>query len=227
MSRDRFSPYEFALVIALAFGWSVYGSIVSLVQGRTVGTAGTVDSFTNGHLYGVVLTELLILPALAAVLYARGWRLADFPFGIGKAATALGILIGIGAWVIDIALAEVMESLYPSMRAEMQLLRDYAPTTPPDLVAIYLLSVVNPVFEEIVICGYVIPTLAARFGPTVAVNVSVCIRVSYHLYQGIAMAPFHLAYGLIQAYAFLKFRNLWPVVVSHAFLDFFALAALA
>jgi membrane protease YdiL (CAAX protease family) len=99
----------------------------------------------------------------------------------------------------------------------------YKPSGPRDWIAIYLLSVVNPVFEEVFVCGYVIPVLSRRFGPTTAVNVSALIRGTYHLYQGIAMAPLHVSYGLSQAYVFVRFGKLWPLIVSHALLDFVAL----
>src|SRR5712691_10562482 len=112
--------------------------------------------------------------------------------------------------------------MFDSLRASLDLLSSYRPSRPPNLIAIYLLSVVNPVFEEVFVCGYVIPALSPRFGPTAAVNVSAIIRGSYHLYQGIAMAPFHFSYGLIQAYVFVRFGKLWPLIVSHALLDFVA-----
>lgn len=54
-------------------------------------------------------------------------------------------------------------------------------------------------------------------------NVSVLIRVLYHLYQGLDAFPFHAMYGLIQAYVFVRTGRLWPLIVSHALLDLYAL----
>jgi membrane protease YdiL (CAAX protease family) len=83
---------------------------------------------------------------------------------------------------------------------------------------------VNPVFEEVFVAGYVIEALRQRFGVTTAINVSVVIRASYHLYQGVPVFPFHAAYGLLQGYAYVRYGRLWPLIVSHALLDFFAFA---
>lgn len=222
--RSRYSSVEFLLVISIAFGWAIVTSVASLLYGHSGGEAPTSGStFGKGHLYGVVMIELICLPVLASVLYARGWRLKDFPIGIGKAMTALGVFLAMSAWLLDIVMAAGLEWLFPAMRAAVDGVQAYRPANPPDFVAVYIVSLVNPVFEELIVVGYVIPALARRFGLTAAVNASVVIRCLYHLYQGIEALPFHLAYGLIQAYAYVRVGKLWPLIVSHALLDFFAL----
>lgn len=49
---------------------------------------------------------------------------------------------------------------------------------------VVLLSVVNPIFEEALLCGYIVTALKERRGFWFAVNVSVALRVANHLYQG-------------------------------------------
>jgi len=225
LSRDRFSAYEFALVIGIVFGWPILGSIRDLFEAAPQAAGG--DVYGMGHLYGLIVEELICLPAAALILWSRGWRPADFPFGVTRFATVLGIVVAFGTWGVDAILSIAFQFLFPALREMADAVGTYRPNRPPDLIAIYILSIINPVFEEVVVCGYVIPALATRFGLTAAINVSVVIRCSYHLYQGIAAAPFHLAYGLIQAYVFVRYRNLWPLVVSHAILDFVGLLAYA
>jgi membrane protease YdiL (CAAX protease family) len=162
-------------------------------------------------------------PFLAAILYAGGWRLRDFPCSISRAATAIGILAFAMAWTANTVSSAVLAEVFRSLRGEMESLWSTRPAGRTSLVAVYLASIINPVFEEVIVCGYVIPVIARRFGETTAINVSVLIRASYHLYQGINAMPFHVAYGLMQAYMYVRFRNLWPLIVSHALLDFFAL----
>ena len=76
-------------------------------------------------------------------------------------------------------------------------------------------------------CAYVIKALSARFGATAALNISVAIRASYHLYQGVIMLPWHCVYGLVQAHVYVRYGRLWPLLVSHAVLDFAAMMVLA
>ena len=222
--RSRYSSVEFLLVISIAFGWAIVTSLASLLYAPGPAEASATGSaFGKGHLYGVVMLELILMPVVASVLYVRGWRAKDFPIGIGKAMTALGVLLALSAWLVDMVIALGLQVLYPAMRAAFDGAEAYRPANPPDLVAVYVLSVVNPVFEELIVVGYVVPALARRFGVTAAVNASVVIRCLYHLYQGIEALPFHLAYGLMQGYAYVRVGRLWPLIVSHALLDFFAL----
>lgn len=222
--RNRYSSAEFVLVVSIAFGWAIVASVFSLLYAPGISEApATGSTFGQGHLYGVVTMELILLPVVASTLYVRGWRLKDFPMGIGKAMTALGIFLAVSAWLVDIVIGFGLQLLFPAMRAAFDGVQAYRPANPPDFIAIYIVSLINPVFEEVVVCGYVIPALARRFGQTAAVNASVVIRCLYHLYQGVGAIPFHLAYGLMQAYAYVRIGKLWPLIVSHALLDFFAL----
>ncbi len=56
-------------------------------------------------------------------------------------------------------------------------------------------------------------------GISFAVNISVAIRLAYHLYQGPAGIINIVPGGLIFAYWFAKTGRLWPVVTAHAIHD--------
>jgi membrane protease YdiL (CAAX protease family) len=200
------------------------GSVMSLVYGMTVGEAGARESFDVAHLSGLLTFELIVLPVLAVILRARGWRAKDFPIAIGKAATVVGVLSYLACWLFYQALESTAAAMFSSVSAGLEVLDEYRPSHPASLVMVYVISIVNPVFEELIVCGYVIPALSTRFGQTTAINASVAIRASYHLYQGLPVLPYHLAYGLMQAYLYVRFRNLWPLLVSHALCDFVPLA---
>jgi uncharacterized protein len=183
--------------------------------------------YGKGHLYEIIYTEIVVAPILMAILYVRGWRFGDFALGIGKKETAIGVGVAFAAWIVGALVLALFQQLFPSLRPAVEALEPYRPSNPPDLLAIYTVSIINPVFEEVFVCGYVMTALAPRFGVTTAVNVSVIIRAAYHLYQGIAAAPYHIVYGLLQAYVFARSGKLWPLIVSHAILDFVALALLS
>lgn len=58
-----------------------------------------------------------------------------------------------------------------------------------------------------------------------AVNISAAIRLSYHLYQGVAGVLSVVPMGLLFAIWFARTRQLWPLIVAHAIVDFIGLAA--
>jgi membrane protease YdiL (CAAX protease family) len=222
LQRDRFSPIEFAIVIGLAFGRFILDSVTALLAGTPLADAG---AFGDEHLYYVVLYEVSVTPVVAAVLYYGGWRPRDFRIGPSFAGTAGGFGIVVGVWVVYAVLWIGLQALFPSNRPGLDAATPYLPAEAPSAVAVLLLVLVNPAFEEILVTGYVIEALRRRFGDTAAANASVVIRVCYHLYQGIATLPYHCAFGLVQAYVYLRFGKLWPLIVAHAILDFIALSA--
>lgn len=224
MRRHEFSAAEVVVVVLTAFGSFILYSLYTLLSGKAHEEAGPLSFFTSNHLYGIVIYELSIAPVVISILYMRGWRAADFPLGVSRALTALGAGIAVatvaGDWVITL----VLKALFQNIRSVLNAYENVVPLGGPSLASVVILSIVNPVYEEAFVCGYVIAALRERLGVTTAVNVSVVIRVLYHLYQGLATFPFHAMYGLIQAYVFVRTGKLWPLIVSHAILDFYALA---
>jgi len=223
MSRERFSPVEFALVVGVAFGYLILASLNALLSGRTVGEESAARSFGDTHMYALVLYEVIVTPALLAILHIGGWRMRDLKIAPSVSGTVLGLTIFAGMWLGHWIFTWLMQIVFPAMRSVYEVWGAYRPYEAPTLVAIVLVSVVNPLFEEVFVCGYVIEALRRRFGTTVAINVSVVIRAAYHLYQGVAFQPFHIAYGLVQAYVYVRYDRLWPLFVSHALLDFIPL----
>jgi uncharacterized protein len=224
LTRSRFSPIEFAIVIGAAFGYFIFSSLGAPLSGRTVGESLAARDFGESHMYWLLGYELIVGPFVLGVLYIGGWRLRDLNLAPSVSATVLGATIFAGMWLGDWTFTIVMKTIFPTMQSVYDMAEAYRPSVPPGLLLVVLVSIVNPLFEEIFVCAYVIEALRGRFGTTTAVNASVVIRASYHLYQGIAYQPFHIAYGLVQAYVYARYGRLWPLLVSHALLDFIPLA---
>jgi hypothetical protein len=51
LSHGRFSPYEFALVVGIAFGWPILGSIASLLCARLAAQGLSLGHWQNRHPY--------------------------------------------------------------------------------------------------------------------------------------------------------------------------------
>src|SRR4029077_2739147 len=92
------------------------------------------------------------------------------------------------------------------------------------LVAVIVVSLLNPWYEELVVCAFVIESLRKRFGLLAAVNVSIALRLSYHLYQGPPAFIAFAIFGLLVTLFYVKTGRLWPVIVAHTIMDFVGLA---
>jgi len=203
--RREFDPAEFAIVIALAFGLSVVGSVAMALS-----YTGREIVFGDAELWGTVAYELIFGAAVWAILRARGWAWSDLAVHPSKGSTVLGVILAVAILLVWLA----FEALIGKVPAAMQ----------GGLLSVLVISIVNPLFEELLVLGYVVQALRQRFGLTIAVNASLALRLVYHLYQG-PMAVIPIAFfGMVVTHVYVRMGRLWPAIVAHAIVDFAALA---
>ena len=220
---------EFAIVICAAFGLSLAASIPALWEPEHWLHGGPL--LTHASLLRTLTFEVVVGFLLWQFLVLRGWTAAR----VGLASVhpwrreiVMTPLVGLGlafaAFVSYAILLIAVGSIWPnlvwqSVPARLQLVASGLPAT-----TVVATALINPVFEELFVCGYVVSSLRDRLGLANAVNVSAGIRVAYHLYQGplglLSIAPF----ALIGAIWFARTRRLAPLIFAHALLDFIGLA---
>jgi membrane protease YdiL (CAAX protease family) len=177
-----------------------------------------VVQLTTGPVIALILQELICLALAAFVLGKRGWRLADFNAGPTWRRTVAGVglflLNGVlyyGTWYLALAVTGG-RNYFEAARFEIGL-------SPGLAIA---LSVVNPIFEEFAVVGYLFKALPERYGVLV-IFLSAGIRTLYHAYQGpIAMISI-LPLGLLFGFTYYRFRQLWPLILAHGLLDLMGL----
>jgi uncharacterized protein len=202
---------EYAIVLLSAFGYLVFSNVVLLLHPTAI------PPISQRHLVFLLVYESVILLLLCAFLHMRGWTMKS----LGIRPTAKDTLIGVGlavavyvAYVLVwwAASAAGMHATYAGNNRE---LADRSLTLP----AVIGVSLLNPIFEETFLCGYIVTT-AKRMNRAVAgVNISVAIRLSYHLYQGGIGVLGIIPVGLIFAWWYARSGRLWPVLVAHALFD--------
>jgi membrane protease YdiL (CAAX protease family) len=220
--RNLSGTAELLLVLLIAFGYTVPVSLAALLSPEALAHQAS-PPITNGHLQGIVLYELVILAILALFLSTRGWTLARLGVRPTLRDTGQGVGIFVGYYAFYYVLVMALAVVWPTFaRVAMSTHLVGTDLEWPSVVAV---SAINPVFEEVFVCAYVITALKDRFGVTTAVNVSAGIRLFYHFYQGavgvVGIAPL----ALLFAYWFARTGRLWPLIVAHALADFTALAA--
>lgn len=200
---------EFATVMLGAFGMFVMSSITAAFDG------GPSAPLTDDSLLDLVVYEAALLAMLGIFLSVRGWRPADVGLSPTLKDTAIGAVIVLADYMVYI----VAWSIYSQFATAGSDL----PISSLEASNVVLLSLVNGFFEELFVCGYLINAVKKRRSVVFAINVSVAIRLAYHLYQGPIAVPSIVPMGLIFAYWFAKTGRLWPLVVAHALMDLLAL----
>jgi len=87
---------------------------------------------------------------------------------------------------------------------------------------IFVVSVINPFFEEALESGYIIHSLQ-RYGLWPAVLASGAFRGLLHLYQGFNGALSIFVLGVVFGLVYWRWRQLWPLIVAHFLCDFIGL----
>jgi len=204
---------EFLVVVTWAFGLPIFASIMSLGSPNS-----TAPVFTNAELLATIIFEVIQLGFLGWFLRIRGWTLEKFGLSFSWRGTLVGVVL------LAITFALVVGAQHLAMFIfdfDLKAAAERAPKVDPNLSMqlVFLVSVVNGIFEELFVAGYIITSLTARRGMWMAINVSVVVRLLYHLYQGpigvMAIVPMGLLYG----YFYSRTRQLWPLIVAHVLVD--------
>jgi membrane protease YdiL (CAAX protease family) len=162
---------------------------------------------------------MAILGIVLWIGHLRGWSLTTFGSQISWKNTGAGILLFI---VVALAMAAIDASLAHIIHAQSPQITAKDLTLP----FIILLSLVNPVFEEVLEAAYLIHVLK-RFGMWPAFLASGLLRGVLHIYQGTLGAIALFTFGIIFALVYCRWRQLWPLIVAHALDDFLGLIMLA
>lgn len=206
---------EFILITGFVFGPMVLGSLAEAVH------PSVATPITTEHLRNLLLYEPVLLLLVGAFLYLRGrrpsWlspgpRPLDLPVGVGLA------VVTYAAYILLWLPCSQLFDLHDATARSAQLVEKHIPAA-----VILACSLVNAVFEEVLVTGYVIATLRESRSPWFAVNVSAALRLGYHLYQGPVGVISVLPLGLIFGWWYARSGRLWPLIAAHAMIDIFGL----
>ena len=166
----------------------------------------------------IVYIEILSLFGATLFLAIRGRDFACFRIRINWKSSAAGVLL----FVVYVAVFFVVYYVLSKFTDPVQILKSML-SVGLSLPVALIISVINPIFEEVVVVGYVFTAAEKKFDAKTAIAVSVALRLSYHLYQGVFIVASILPLGILFALVYWRWRNLWPLILVHGVLDFLVL----
>ena len=204
------------LVLAVAFLGSLFSSI-STVRGAHY-------TYPDPLLvYGYVetlLKQLVSLALLAYVLRQNCQGMSDVGLAFRWNDMAHGVVLwGVTGWGYRLLLPHI---ILLCERLGWHLAAPYLPSAKLGFGLLTLcFVVVNPIFEEMIVRGYLMSeTIVLTGNTTLAVLLSSLLQTSYHLYQGL---PYALGLGLVFlvfSIYFARTRRILPILVAHFLADF-------
>ena len=204
-------PAEFAIVLGGAFG---YALVTSLIGTFYPPKAPMHSEFGMWRTVGVEALQFL---AIGGFLRLRGWTGQKLGLDSHWTDGAWGVGLALVSYMAFYAAFVVIGAVAPGLAASVA----SGPHMPRALsyAIVAFMVLLSPFFEEFFVTGYVITALKEKAGESIAVNVSVLLRLAYHLYQGVLGVVLLIPVGLVFSYWYARTGKLWPVVVAHAALN--------
>lgn len=217
MLKERIEKFgertEFVLVLAISFIYFIGTSLSVLLR-----HVRTLELTTARALWGIAI-EVAILFLIGVMLRVRGWNVTRLTERFSLASALAGLPL-FGAYMMSYWTASwIALSIDPSV-SRMSTMRMVVTASP---VVVGVLIVVNSVFEEALVTGYVITVLSPQ-GAALAITASTLIRLLYHLYQGPIATLSILPLGLLFGAVYWRWRTLWPLMVAHSIANAIAFA---
>jgi membrane protease YdiL (CAAX protease family) len=219
---------EFAIVLLAAFGLPLAKTISLLLTSEW--WLNGAPPFTNPLLLRTLIFEVVVGFLLWKVLTLRGWTGAKVGLSLVRPwsreflttpLVALGLALAVYLSSAVLVIAAI--GLWPDLLSQAFTHRPRAAPGLP-IATVLAVALINPVFEEVFVCGYVVSSLRDRVGVAKAVNVSAGIRVAYHLYQGPMAVLGIMPFALILTIWFARTKRLAPLILAHALVDFAGLS---
>lgn len=206
---------EFALVMAIAFGPLIYSAWQMMPRGKRAQVR-----FDDAVLLQTIAAEAVMGLGLAVFLKMRGYTRMDFPFQFGWRQWVSGLELLAYTYAATIATAIVGISILgmPAFTAgTMQV--SVAVSLPVAVIG----SLVNALYEELFVMGYIVRGLEKPHGIETAILFTVFVRFLYHVYQGPQAIFTVIPIGIVFGWYYARHRNLWALVFAHTLIDVAAL----
>ncbi len=204
---DLSAPAEFCLILLVGFGPLVVFMLPNLQRAKPA-------VLNNAGVFGFPLVKLMLLIPVLWIGKLRGWSLSTFGSKISWKATGAGIFLFVVAESVMVGVASGAGIIHPEQAC--------IATGRLAVFPIIFISLVNPVYEELLETGYFIHQLR-RFGMWPAALASAVFRGIFHLQFGMNAALSTFALGVIFALVYWRWRQLWPLIVAHSLADLLAL----
>jgi membrane protease YdiL (CAAX protease family) len=212
---------------AVAIGTAVLGVVLMIGAGLSLapllGRAG-LEARDVLRAQIAIGSALLALPTLLVVPALRGasWRSTLALGSLPRRELGLSILLGGALWIGSIGLMELQATAWPPspeyLEAFRVIHRALAPDGPFDaLVSVAVIALAPGVGEELVMRGVLLPSLARRLGPALAVYISAVAFAVIHFDPYRLL--FTLVIGLVLGALRLRSGSLWPPIIAHVTLN--------
>jgi membrane protease YdiL (CAAX protease family) len=216
---------EVVIIILISLGYFIYSSAKLLFFNNF----SQPITYLNKDLIFLIGYEIGIIVFVILFLKWRGKFIKDYGFSFSLDKLTYGFILFVSCYIVYLVLyflffdfvinlKEIFARFSFSSPASINL----SPGINPFILIIF--SLINPVFEEFLLVGYVITSMRKKTGLFYCVAISVILRLLLHIYQGPIILISILPMGVIFAVYFWYKRSLLPLIIAHAIIDILGLS---
>jgi membrane protease YdiL (CAAX protease family) len=211
--RSLSDSTELIVVMAVGFGYFAIESLLRLLR------INAAPMFVALPLHQLSVYQIVLLVLIWAFLAMRGWRLPDLGESPRVVDVPIGIALAVGAYIPFLLLWWLLLAMSQSTGVAAEGLPTPLDLSDLDFKTILTGALINSVFEEVLVVGYLMNAVRKRFGAGAAVHVSALVRLSYHAHLGVAAILSILPLGYVFAFWYRRRRSLLPLITAHTILD--------
>lgn len=219
LESRRLRIAELFLVLVAAFGPSIVSSISALVSPDMDGTVST-------SVWDDVLRQFTGLFLLVYVLHRQGRGLHAIGLNFKFSDIPISLVLAFAGYLTYWALLNGLSFSYYKLIgfAETPWHGGASVLGPTFSWAVVILIFINPIFEELIVRGFLMTEVKALTGSAfLACLASILLQGIYHLYQGWMNATALMGLSLVVSLYFARSRRILPVILCHFYFDSMAL----
>ncbi|WP_052134430.1 CPBP family intramembrane glutamic endopeptidase [Collimonas arenae] len=205
--RTNTSPLEAFAISVICFGWAIYSSIQAVSAGFNGG------AFTDANLMSTTVIEIIFGGIAFLILYVRGFAIST----LYPTPSLTGIAVGIATYVVALGAVWIFTVPFTSSQGA-QPIDSMVAQASVSLSTVVLSALINGAYEEIFLLGFLLRGMRG-YGLSIAMGVSLLVRVLYHLYQGPLGAVSIFAFGLVLSLNYVRTGSLFSAVFAHVLTD--------
>lgn len=218
LKRFRFPLLlEFTIIVIASLGYFVFSALQYTDFGDH---QNTTISYGDHEVMQLLIYEIGALLFVFAFLRFQGKRFKNLGFSISLDHLTHGLILFIANYFIYLILFRLFGSFIMTSGAAEHSTGAVAYSINISIVPLILFSIINPVFEEFILVGYIVSAIGKRFGLAITVILSVVFRLSFHIYQGPIILLSILPMGIIFTIYYWHKRSIIPLIVGHGIMDF-------
>jgi len=209
---------EFSLIMVVSLGYFIF----SAFEWATIEpNSQAVLNYGNDAILHILFYEFTVLMVVLGILRWQGWSISTMGFSV----SLRKLTAGLAMFVISYFIYVIVFRLFSDFVLNLKILDNSASenitySVSANLLPLLLFSLINPIFEEFILVGYIVTAVRDKMSLFSCLILSVGFRLAFHVHQGPIILLSILPTGIMFTLYYWYKKNLIPLIVAHSLLDF-------